>query len=134
MEQGDADGAVGVLDRLDRLGRVDHPAPLGQRLEREALAVPEQRGGRGLVHLEDESGSAAHRVCPFLRSNAILTAPRRPAAPAWATASSTRVSGYVADTSRPVPSAPARSSARENVETPSAAPAAPAAPVPRSVP
>ncbi len=39
--------------------------PLGQRLEREALAVPEQ-GRRGRpVDLEDEAGSAAHRVCPF---------------------------------------------------------------------
>ena len=62
VQQRMADGPVGVLDRLHRLGRVDHPAPLGQRLEGEALAVPEQgRWGR-LVHLEDEAGSAAHRA------------------------------------------------------------------------
>ena len=93
VQQRVADGAVGVLDRLHRLGRVDHPAPLRERLEREALAVPEQRRWRRLVHLEDEARSAAHRAGPFRTSNAIFTAPRRPAAPAWATASSKRVSG-----------------------------------------
>ena len=93
VQQRVADGLVRILDRLDRLGRVDHPAPLGQGLEGEALAVPEQgRWGR-LVHLEHEAGSAAHRACPFRTSNAIFTEPRRPAAPAWTTASSKRVSG-----------------------------------------
>ena len=93
MEQGVADGAVGIVERLHRLGRVDHPAALGQGLGGEALAVPEQGRRRGLVHLEHETGTAAHRVCPFVMSNAIFTDPRRPAAPAWATASSKRVSG-----------------------------------------
>ena len=93
MEQGVADGAVGVVERLHGLGGVDHAAALGKGLEREPLAVPEQCGRRGLVHFEDETGSAAHRVCPFVMSKAILTAPRRPAAPAWATASSNRVRG-----------------------------------------
>ncbi len=93
VEQRVTDGVVRVLDRLDRLGRVDHPAPLGQRLEGEALAVPEQGGWGRLVDLEHEAGSTAHRACPFATSNAIFTEPRRPAAPAWATASSKRVSG-----------------------------------------
>ncbi len=93
VEERVANGPVRVFERLHRLGRVDHTAALGQRLEHEALAVPEQGGWRGLVHLEDEAGSAAHRVCPFRTSNAIFTAPRRPAAPAWATASSKRVRG-----------------------------------------
>ena len=78
VEQGVADGAVGVVERLHRLGRVDHPAALGQGLEGEALAVPEQGRRRGLVHLEDETGTAAHRVCPFVMSKAILTAPAAP--------------------------------------------------------
>ena len=34
VQQGVADGPVRVLDRLHRLGGVDDPAPLGQRLER----------------------------------------------------------------------------------------------------
>ncbi len=93
VEQRVADGAVGVLDRLHRLGGVNDAAALGQRLEGEALAAPEQGRWRRLVHLEDEAGSAAHRMGPFRTSNAILTAPRRPAAPAWATASSKRASG-----------------------------------------
>ena len=93
VEQGVANGAVGIVERLHRLGGVDHPTALGEGLEREALAVPEQGRRRGLVHLEDETGSAAHRVCPFVMSKAIFTAPRRPAAPAWATASSKRASG-----------------------------------------
>ncbi len=93
VQQRVADGAIGVLDRLHRLGGVDDPAPLWERLEAEALAVPEQRRWRRLVHLEDEARSAAHRAVPFRMSNAIFTAPRRPAAPAWATASSKRVRG-----------------------------------------
>jgi len=93
VQQGVADGAVGVIEGRQGLGGVDDPAALGQRLEGEALAVPEQRRRGGLVHFQDETGTAAHRVCPFLMSKAILTAPRRPAAPAWATASSKRVSG-----------------------------------------
>src|SRR5580693_3804629 len=102
MEQGVADGPIGVIQGLHRLGGVNDAAALGKGLEREALAVPEQGRRRGLVHFEDETGTAAHRVCPFVMSKAILTAPRRPAAPAWATASSKRVSGYVAETRRPV--------------------------------
>ncbi len=93
VQQRVANGPVGVVDRLHRLGRVNHPAALGERLEREPLAVPEQGRWGGRVHLEDEAGSAAHQVGPFPTSNAIFTAPRRPAAPAWATASSKRVSG-----------------------------------------
>ena len=81
------------VERRQGLGRVDDPAALGQGLEHEALSVPEQGGRCRLVHLEHEAGSAAHGACPFLGSKAILTAPRRPAAPACATASSKRPSG-----------------------------------------
>ena len=93
VQQGVANGAVGVVERLHRLGCVNHPTALGEGLEREPLAVPEQGRRRGFVHLEHETGTAAHRVCPFLMSKAILTAPRLPAAPACATASSKRARG-----------------------------------------
>ena len=93
VEQGVADGAVRIVECLHGLGCVDHPAPLGQGLDGEALAVPEKGRRGGLVHLEHETGTAAHRVRLFAMSKAILTAPRRPAAPAWATASSKRARG-----------------------------------------
>ena len=93
VEQGVADGAIGVLDRLHGLGGVHDATALGQRLEAEGLAAPEQGRWRRLVHLEDESWTATHRMGPFRMSNAIFTAPLRPAAPAWATASSKRASG-----------------------------------------
>ena len=93
VEQGVADGPVGILDRLHGLGGVDDATALGQRLEAEALAAPEQGRWRRLVDLEDEAWTAAHRIGPFRTSNAIFTAPRRPAAPAWATASSKRARG-----------------------------------------
>ena len=91
--EGVADGGLGVGQRVHGLGRVDDPAALGQPLQAEALAVPEQGGWRRAVDVEHESGPGAHRVRPFRsfrlrRSKAILTAPRRPAAPAWAMASS----------------------------------------------
>ena len=93
MEQRVADGAIGILDRLHGLGCVHDATAFRQRLEAEGLAAPEQGRWRRLVHLEDEAWAAAHRIGPFRTSNAILTAPRRPAAPAWATASSKRASG-----------------------------------------
>jgi hypothetical protein len=56
VQQGVADRPVDVVDRVERLGRVDHPAAVGGELfEAEPLAPPEQ-GGRGrAVDLEDES-------------------------------------------------------------------------------
>ena len=88
--EGVADGGLGVGQGLHGLRRIDHPASLRQLLQGEALAVPEEGGGRRLVDIEHESGPGAHRVRPFglRRSNATLTAPRRPAAPACARASS----------------------------------------------
>ena len=88
--EGRADGGRRVGERIDGLGGVDDPAALGQPLEAEPLAVPEQRGRRGAVDVEHESGPGAHRVRPFglRRSKTTLTAPRRPAAPAWPMASS----------------------------------------------
>jgi hypothetical protein len=93
MEQGIADGAIGILDRLHGLGGVNDATALGQRLEAELLSVPEEGRWRRLVDFEDEAWTATHRIGPFRTSNAILTAPRRPAAPAWAMASSKRVTG-----------------------------------------
>ena len=94
LQKRPADTADGILERIEGLGCVQHTAAGGQLLEPEALAVPEQGGRRGAVHLEDESRSGAHDAGPFgLRgciSNTILVAPRRPAAPAWLTASSKR--------------------------------------------
>ena len=46
MQQRVTDGPVGLLDRLHGFGRVHDPAPLGQGLEGEALAVPKQGGRR----------------------------------------------------------------------------------------
>ena len=74
-------------------GRTSTRLPSGSVSRREALAAPEQGRWRRLVHLEDEAWTATHRIGPFRTSNAILTAPRRPAEPAWATASSKRASG-----------------------------------------
>src|SRR3984957_5186992 len=128
MQQRVTYGAIGILDRLHGLGRVHDATAFRQRLEAEGLAAPEQGRWRRLVHLEDKAWAATHRIGPFRTSNAILTAPRRPAAPAWATASSKRVSGYVAETRRPVCCAAATSKARANVEMASSAPG------PRSVP
>ena len=91
VEQRVADGAVDVVERRQRLGRVDDPAAAGgQLLEPEALAVLEQDRRRRAVDVEDESGTG-HQMVPLSfssrRSKAILTAPRRPAAAAWAMAS-----------------------------------------------
>ncbi len=87
VEQRGADGAVDVVDRIERLGRIDHPAAVGgELLQAEALTVPEQGGRRRLVDVEDETGSG-HQESSLRRSNAIFTAPRRPAVAAWAIAS-----------------------------------------------
>ena len=105
LVQGAPDGADGVGQGVDGLGRVEDPAPHRQLLEPVPLAVPEQRGRGGAVDLEDEAGPGAHESGPFVsvaaprcrsrarRSKTTLTAPRRPAAPAWASASSKRSSG-----------------------------------------
>ena len=95
VEERVADGGVGVVDRVERLGRVDDPRADRQLLEAEALAVPEQgRRGRA-VDLEDEPGPAHQRFLSrsSRRSNATFTAPRRPAAVAWSMASLKRSSG-----------------------------------------
>ena len=64
MEQGVADGRPRIRQGIDRLGRVDDPAALGQPLEAETLAVPEQGRRRRTVDVEHESGSRAHRASP----------------------------------------------------------------------
>ena len=56
--EGVADGAFGVVQGIDGLGRVDDPAAGGQLLQPEALAVVEQDGRRRPVDLEDETGPA----------------------------------------------------------------------------
>ena len=109
--EGVADGAVGVGQGVDGLGRVDHPAAGGQLLQPEALAVVEQDGRRRPVDLQDETGptqaaappidladdtcegelrelfvGAQRRFSPR-RSNTTLTAPRDPALAAWSMAS-----------------------------------------------
>ena len=108
MVEGLADGAVGIRKQRKRLGPVDDSRPDRKLFEPEALAVPHQRRRRRAVHLEDEAGPWAHVASlvvlagrgspalpgasgpdPALRmSKTIFTAPRRPAAAAWATASS----------------------------------------------
>jgi hypothetical protein len=58
VQQGVADGAVGVVQRGQRLGWIDDPAAVGgQALQAELLAVPEQQRGSGLVDVEDEPGA-----------------------------------------------------------------------------
>ena len=91
VEQRVEDRTVDVVDRIERLGAVDDAAATGwQLLETEAFTSPEHDRWRVAVHLEDESG-ARHQCFSFVgvrRSKAILIAPRRPAAAAWAIASS----------------------------------------------
>ena len=96
-----------------RLGWVDHPRAVGgQLLEAEPLAPPEQDRRRRAVDLEHETGTRHFSPSSFeasyrrphiegLRSKAILTAPRRPAAAAWAMASTCSSRRYVAERSRP---------------------------------
>ena len=77
------DGAVDVVEAVERLAGVDDPAAAGrQLLQAEALAVVEQDRRRRRVDLEHESGAGhqrLHRLRSFSarRSKAILTAPRR---------------------------------------------------------
>ena len=95
--EGVADGAVGVGQTLEGFGRVDDPgAPGWQLLQAEALTVVEHDGRAVPVDVEDEAGSGgevtsvAHRSLRSFssrRSNAIFTAPRRPAAAACSRAS-----------------------------------------------
>ena len=90
--EGVADGGVGILEGVERLAGVQHAGATGrQLLEPEALAVVEEdRWGRA-VDLEDEPRTG-HQMLSLSRSDrrskAILTAPRAPAAAAWAMASS----------------------------------------------
>src|SRR5271166_522485 len=108
MIQSPANGGVGVGEHADRLWSVDDPGPDREPFETEALPVPHQRRRCRPVDFEDEAGPRAHFASlvvlairgppapagtswadPGLRrSNTIFTAPRRPAAAAWATASS----------------------------------------------
>ncbi len=101
VQQRLADGAVGVDEALERLGRVDHPCTVRrQLLESEAFAVVEHDRWAGAVYVEDEAGSggevavahllvsmSASRSLSSRRSKATLTAPRRPAAAACSSAS-----------------------------------------------
>jgi hypothetical protein len=62
VQQRVADRAVDVVDRVERLGRVDHAAAVGgQLLEAEVLATPEQDRRRRAIDLEDESGTGHFR-------------------------------------------------------------------------
>ena len=95
--EGVADGAVGVGQTLEGFSRVDDPGAAGrQLLQAEALTVMEHDGRAVPVDVEDEAGSGgevtsvAHRSLRSFssrRSNAIFTAPRRPAAAACSRAS-----------------------------------------------
>ena len=90
VEQRAPDGAVDVLDRVERLGCVDDAGSAGgEALEAELLAPPEQERRRGAIDLEDEAWSGHQWIRSFSwrRSNATFTAPRRPAEAAWAMAS-----------------------------------------------
>ncbi len=94
VEQGVADGPVGVLDRLrSARGRRSTRLPSGSVSRVKPSPFQNSVGG---VDLSTSSTKPGRRLIgQFLSamSNAIFTAPRRPAAPAWATASSKRVSG-----------------------------------------
>ena len=62
VEQGVADRAVDVVDRVVRFRCVDHPAAVGgQLLEAEPLAVPEERRRRRTVDVEYESRTRHQR-------------------------------------------------------------------------
>ncbi len=79
LVEGLGDGRPGIGRGLVGLGGVDDAAALGQALEAEALAAPEQGGGSRPVDFEDESGARAHAAARFWsrRSKAIFVAPRR---------------------------------------------------------
>ncbi len=68
VQQGVPDGVVGILEGLDRFGRVDDPGAAGREpLEPEPLAVPgEDRRGRS-IYVEDETGTG-HGVVSSLSS------------------------------------------------------------------
>jgi hypothetical protein len=56
--EGMTDGALGVVEGLERLARVEHAAAAGgQLLQPQALAVVEQHRGRRPVDVEHESGA-----------------------------------------------------------------------------
>src|SRR5207244_7110087 len=120
MEERVANGLVGILDRLEGLGRVDDPRADRQLLEAEALAVEEEGRRGGAIDLEDEAGPSHQRFLSrsSRRSNATFTAPRRPAAAAWSMASLKRSSGSTAETSRSSVVSCTRSRARSNVRRP----------------
>src|SRR4051812_39978248 len=101
LEQGVADGLVGVGKRVEGLGRIDDAAADRQALEMEALAVPEQGRRRRSVDVENEAWPR-HYDNPRSprRSKATFTAPRRPASAACSMASRQRSSVYSALTSR----------------------------------
>ena len=87
IQQRVADGPVQVREAVERFGRVDDPAAIdGEALEAEALAAPEQGRWCRAVDVEHEAGDVACQETSR-RSKAIFTAPRRPAAVAWAIAS-----------------------------------------------
>ena len=91
VEQRVADGAVAVLQRFERLGRVDDAGAVGrQPFEAEPFAVPEQQSaassGRRRARIQGEA-STASVLFSSRRSNAIFTAPRAPALAACSMAS-----------------------------------------------
>ena len=99
-----ADGRVGVGERGQGFGGVDHPAPFGgQTFQPEPLAVPDEYGRRGTVDFEDEPWTRHNylifpsnsTISSFLArmSKATFTDPRRPAAAACSIASAARSSG-----------------------------------------
>ena len=96
---------------VERFGRVNHPGPPGRKaLQAEAFAVPGEDRGSGAVDFEHETGAGHRFLASYLRfscrrSNATLTAPRRPALAACSMASAKRSRGYVTLTRRSSPAA-----------------------------
>jgi len=100
VQQGEADGLVGVRQRLHRLGRVEDAAAHWEAKQPESFAMPGEGGRGGTIDLEDEPGTR-HQACVslernfrvFRRSKATLVAPRRPASAACWIASRYRSRG-----------------------------------------
>ena len=77
LQQGATDGAVGVLQSVQRLGPVHHPRAAGREtFEAEPFAVPEQRGWGRAVDLEDEA-RAGHQWASLIGSAPSRSAGRR---------------------------------------------------------
>ena len=80
------DGALGVGDRLQRVGRVDDARAERHLLQPDAFAVVEENRRRVPIHLDHRTRSWHQPLNPR-RSNATFTAPSRPALIAYSIAS-----------------------------------------------